>query len=541
MDGTPLVSSVTASQSWHLILDRVLPYLPRRELSRVQLVCRDWWRAAKPLLYKSVRGNLYQLPIRIEAVNSMGAARFVTELVVDLTYSDLYSSIIDYERRVASFIDLACRILYPSAIKKLTIVYSTPTLEPTQDVSHSCARAFRALLAEFRHVPHLDLSQCEVCVIRPAATGPRPSASPFAPLDNLRALDWFSMGANDYTSASLLFELVVAHRCRLEVLKSRGDTTNALLEALCSHGSSTSPLRVLDISNSMVTDRALARLLCSSPHLEHLNLSCCSRLTSATLEHIQPDVLPRLRYLSLHGLSIYMSDLGLVFNARNQWPHLHTLYLRCTARPGPMTTNADATAVVVVVPPSKTHSANDAILKAISRNCPRIVSLHLLDCRGVSDSGLRTILANLGSLRTIVALHHASERPIPVEEQAAGGDDNSSNNSNSPVAINATDCCWMLGSVTSAMSSGSQTPVRGSPAMPAAQPGSSARHQNRRHSLSSVPDFPPLPSNATPSIASPPPGLSSLNTTLSLLTSANQAPGASPSASSSGGSSEESQ
>ncbi|KAJ1916879.1 hypothetical protein H4219_003534 [Mycoemilia scoparia] len=453
----------TSPLSRSYIVEDILSYLSLDDIKRVQHVNSHWQMMAQPHTMGTVKGTLYQVSAALDRVQSANACHLVRDVSIDLTYSDLYSNPSDYERRVERIIDKFGPCM--RGIKKLSIVYDIAH-QASPATTLACTSAFNRLLRTFRNVQSLDLSHCNISIVN----GERHA---FNYMNQLRSIDWFKMGTNDRTSTRLLSTLIETNAHHLRVLRSKGDTLDEHLHILTTKQPSNGILEVFDAHGSRITDKGLSEIVNSNPSLRHIDISCCSRITSLGIASIQPKVLPNLIYLSLYGLQVQMSDYAQVFNSNNYWAHLKTISLRSMAR-----LNDDSLA----------PRGNDSILEAIGFNCPSLLDLNVLDCRGVSDTGLRAVLSQLQSLRSVVVLHNASERPIPAEEE----------DKVMSMLFEGSSGTVSPGSSMSASSSGSSPNL-----LPISSPIAQPQQQNRRHSFTNFTDFPPLPSNAPSSTTSP--------------------------------------
>ncbi|KAJ2550717.1 hypothetical protein GGH95_006035, partial [Coemansia sp. RSA 1836] len=164
----------------------------------------------------------------------------------------------------------------------------------------------------------------------------------------------------------------------------------------------------LDASGSGISDDALLALVRTrGSGLRELVLSDCTRLTKRSIAHLSPKVLPRLAVLDLYNVMVTTDAYQRLFNFGTRWPYLRDLKLK---------------AAIPDTSPRQDLLVNDDILEAIGRNCPRLASLRLFGCHGVTDNGLSSILGNLGYLRELVVMHSASDPVAPEENPAEQGD-----------------------------------------------------------------------------------------------------------------------
>ncbi|KAJ1810474.1 hypothetical protein LPJ75_004211 [Coemansia sp. RSA 2598] len=304
---------------------------------------------------------------------------------VDVSFVEGYLSAPMYERRVN---DAACAVaeLGPR-VRHLKLHMAGAQSALTNDELHFGTMACAQLLQRLPSLIRLDLSECPVALFG----GKGGASNMLAEQTRLQHIRWFSMGRNDMSSAAALCRLVAANRHSLRTLDGRGDVTDKTMQLLCEAPN----LRRLDASGSPISDDSLLALVCArGDKLRDIVLSDCTRLTRYSIAQLTPQALPKLATLDLYNVMVTTDTYQSLFNSATRWPYLRDLKLK---------------AAIPHISPRQDSLVNDDILEAIGSNCPRLVSLRLFGCHGITDDGLSAILGNLGYLRELVVMHNATD------------------------------------------------------------------------------------------------------------------------------------
>ncbi|KAJ1647755.1 hypothetical protein LPJ64_000933 [Coemansia asiatica] len=335
---------------------------------------------------REVDTHVVRLPLRMAAYRRRGLASAIRGFSVDVGFVEGYLSAPMYERRVhdaaSAVAELGPRVRY----LKLHMVGAQSAL--TDDELNFGSMACAQLLQRLPGLVKLDLSECPAALFGSQNGHVR---SLLAEQTRLQHIQWFSMGRNDMSSAVALCRVIAANRYSLRTLEGRGDVTDKTMQLLCEAPN----LCRLDASGSSITDDALLALVrARGDKLRDLVLSDCTRLTRHSIAQLTPEVLPKLSTLDLYNVMVTTDSYQSLFNSATHWPYLRDLKLK---------------AAIPHISPRQDSLVNDDILDAIGRNCPRLVSLRLFGCHGITDDGLSAILGNLGYLRELVVMHNATD------------------------------------------------------------------------------------------------------------------------------------
>ncbi|KAJ2400927.1 hypothetical protein GGI23_001729 [Coemansia sp. RSA 2559] len=373
------------------IIERVISFLGKKELTACKTLNKTWLTLTTIQSARNIDCHIIQLPLRIAYYRRKGLLTTVRSLTVDLSYIDGYLSVLAYERRINNAAMLLSGL--PATIRHLKLHMPNAHTVLSNNEIHFGSMALCQLLGSLSRLTTLDLSDCPVSLLDSTAS------SQLGSITGLKKIRWFSLGRNDMSSAAILHRLVSTNCQTLTALCGRSDVVDRTLQVLC-----TAPnLQSLDASGSNISDDALLELVQSrGSTLRELVLSDCTRLTRRSIAHLVPSALPQLASLDLYNVMVTTDTYQGLFNAHTRWPYLCDLKLK---------------AAIPHMSPRHDSLVNDDILEAIGQNCPRLVSLRLFGCHGITDNGLSSILGNLGYLRELVVMHSASE-PMP----AAGGD-----------------------------------------------------------------------------------------------------------------------
>ncbi|KAJ2703597.1 hypothetical protein FB645_003866 [Coemansia sp. IMI 203386] len=367
------------------IIEHILPYLGRKDIAACQTVNKAWYALTMIHSARDVDCHVVRLPLRMAAYRRRGLTNAIRGFSVDVSFVEGYLSAPMYERRVqdaASCVtELGPRVRYLKL--HMAGAHSALTNDELRSGAMACAQILRGLPGLIK----LDLSECPAALFG----GRNGASSLLAEQTRLQHIRWFSMGRNDMSSAAALCRVVAANRHSLRTLEGRGDVTDKAMQLLCEAPN----LRRLDASGSSISDDALLALVSArGDRLRDLVLSDCTRLTRYSIAQLTPQVLPKLATLDLYNVMVTTDSYQNLFNSATHWPYLRDLKLK---------------AAIPHVSPRQDSLVNDDILEAIGRNCPRLVSLRLFGCHGITDDGLSAILGNLGYLRELVVMHNATE------------------------------------------------------------------------------------------------------------------------------------
>ncbi|KAJ2809868.1 hypothetical protein H4S07_003013 [Coemansia furcata] len=390
MDGS---SPATAA-----VIELVLPYLSTKTLASCRTLNKAWFALTTLHTTRSLDCHVLRLPLRIMHFRRKGLLSLVRSLTVDISYLEGFLSAPMYERRINDAAALLQNL--PVNIRHIKVHMPGASTTLTDAEIRFGTMAFTTLLQALPNLSTLDLSECPVALL---AAAQRHDA-PFGRLTRLQNIRWFSLGSNDMSSAAELYRLVCANQHTLTALSGKGDITDHTLIAL----SKASRFSRLDASGSSISDDALlAFVRARGSGLRELVLSDCTRLTKRSIAHLSPKVLPTLAVLDLYNIMVTTDAYQRLFNFATHWPYLRDLKLK---------------AAIPDTAPRQDLLVNDDILEAIGRNCPRLVSLRLFGCHGITDNGLSSILGNLGYLRELVVMHSASDPVAPGEDPAEHAD-----------------------------------------------------------------------------------------------------------------------
>ncbi|KAJ2803307.1 hypothetical protein H4R20_002944 [Coemansia guatemalensis] len=445
------------------IIERVMPYLGKKTISTCKTLNRTWYTLATIQSARDIDCHIVQLPLRIAHYRRKGLLGSARCLTVDVSFVEGFLSPSMYERRI---LDAAALLQSsPMPIRRLR-VHAPGTHSALSDSEiHYGAMALDSLVRALPGLTALDLGDCPVGLLH------SPGSVPLLELPKLQQIKWFSLGRNDMSSATALRHLVNCSLDTLVMLDGKGDITDQTIRMLCGAPN----FQRLDASGSNISDGALLALARSrGSQLQELVLSDCSRLTERSIAQLTPALLPKLVSLDLYNVMVTTDTYQCLFNAQTFWPYLRDLKLK---------------AAIPHISPRQDSMVNDDILEAIGKNCPRLVSLRLFGCHGITDDGLSAILGNLGYLRELVVMHHSSDPASPSRNDAT-------------VPGSPPMSAEPLGSLNSHIT---------------ATPASSSQENGLLLSLPSVNDIwasiPSLPSNALPrhhhALESPPPSMPS--------------------------------
>ncbi|KAJ1729384.1 hypothetical protein LPJ61_003550 [Coemansia biformis] len=383
MDGTSPAAAA--------VIERVLSYLDSKTAATCKTLNRPWYALATIQSARNIDCHILQLPLRIAHYRRKGLLRSARGLTIDVSFVEGYLSPAAYERRIRDAAGLLQDSHMPVCHLKLHAPGAHSAL--TNDEIHYGTMALGHLMRALPGLTSLDLSDCPALLLAP------PSDVHLASLRQLRQLSWLSLGSNDMTSATVLRRMVAANARTLVKLNGKGDVTDQTLRLLCAAPN----FQQLDASGSSISDDGLLALVRSrGSSLRELTLSDCARLTRQSIAQLTPKLLPRLGSLDLYNVLVTTDTYQCLFNAQTSWPYLRDLKLK---------------AAIPRASPRQDSLANDDILEAIGRNCPRLVSLKLFGCHGTTDSGLSAVLGNLGYLRELVVMHQPTD-PLDQEDDA---------------------------------------------------------------------------------------------------------------------------
>ncbi|KAJ1887915.1 hypothetical protein LPJ66_008851 [Kickxella alabastrina] len=368
------------------IIEHVLQYLAPREIAACQTVNRAWYALTAVQSVRHVDCHIMQLALRLAHYRRKGLVGAIRGLTIDVSFVDGFLSAPMYERRIR---DAVAAVHGSGArVRRIKIHMDGARSALTNSELRFGALACELLLRALPGLVALDLSECPAALL---AGGGDEAGGPLAQQVRLQHVRWFSLGRNDMSSAAALCCVVAANRHSLRTLYGRGDITDRALALLCNAPN----LLRLDASGSSISDDALLALVrARGGELRELVLSDCSRLTRLSIAQLTPRLLPRLAALDLYNVMVTTDSYQSLFNAATRWPYLRDLKLK---------------AAIPHTSPRQDSLVNDDILIAIGRNCPRLVSLRLFGCHGITDDGLSAILGNLGYLRELVVMHNATD------------------------------------------------------------------------------------------------------------------------------------
>ncbi|KAI9500241.1 hypothetical protein GGI25_001164 [Coemansia spiralis] len=365
------------------IIERVISYLGKKDLTVCKTINKTWYTLVTIQSARNIDCHVIQLPLRIAYYRRKGLLNTIRSLTIDLSYLDGYLSAPTYERRICDAAALLDGLSAPVRHLKLHIPDAHSALSNNEIYFGSMALS--RILSVLPRLSALDLSDCPVSLLSSASGGE------FSNLTRLQKIRWFSLGRNDMSSATALYHLVSSNQHTLTTLYGKSDVTDRTLQVLCTMPN----LQRLDASGSSISDDSLLELVHSrGGSMRKLVLSDCTRLTRRSISHLVPKALPRLASLDLYNVMVTTDTYQSLFNAQTYWPYLRDLKLK---------------AAIPHTSPRHDSLVNDDILEAIGQNCPRLVSLRLFGCHGITDNGLSSILGNLGYLRELVVMHSASE------------------------------------------------------------------------------------------------------------------------------------
>ncbi|KAJ2491823.1 hypothetical protein IWW37_002022 [Coemansia sp. RSA 2050] len=386
-----------SSPATAVVIELVLPYLNKKTLASCKTLNKAWHALVTLHSTRSLDCHILRLPLRIMHFRRKGLLSLVRSLTVDISYLEGFLSAPMYERRISDAVVLLQNL--PVNIRHIKIHMPGASTTPTNAEIRFGSMAFTLLLQALPNLATLDLGDCPVALL---AAAQRQDA-PFAHLGRLQNIRWFSLGSNDMSSAAELHRLVCVNQRTLTAISGKGDITDRTLVAL----SKAPRLTRIDASGSSISDDALLTLVrARGSGLRELVLSDCTRLTKRSIAHLSPKALPTLAVLDLYNIMVTTDVYQRLFNVATHWPYLRNLKLK---------------AAIPDTSPRQDLLVNDDILEAIGRNCPRLVSLRLFGCHGITDNGLSSILGNLGYLRELVVMHSASDPVAPGEDAVEQG------------------------------------------------------------------------------------------------------------------------
>ncbi|KAI7827829.1 hypothetical protein BX661DRAFT_205423 [Kickxella alabastrina] len=368
------------------IIEHALQYLTPREIAACQTVNRAWYALTAVQSVRHVDCHIMRLALRLAHYRRKGLAGAIRGLTIDVGFVDGFLSAPMYEQRIR---DAVAAVHGSGArVRRIKIHMDGARSALTNSELRFGALACELLLRALPGLVALDLSECPAALL---AGGGDEAGGPLAQQVRLQHVRWFSLGRNDMSSAAALCCVVAANRHSLRALYGRGDITDRALALLCNAPN----LLRLDASGSSISDDALLALVrARGGDLRELILSDCSRLTRLSIAQLTPRLLPRLAALDLYNVMVTTDSYQSLFNVATRWPYLRDLKLK---------------AAIPHTSPRQDSLVNDDILIAIGRNCPRLVSLRLFGCHGITDDGLSAILGNLGYLRELVVMHNATD------------------------------------------------------------------------------------------------------------------------------------
>ncbi|KAJ2555666.1 hypothetical protein EV175_002216 [Coemansia sp. RSA 1933] len=369
------------------IIERVISFLGKKELAECKTLNKTWFTLTTIESARNIDCHIIQLPLRIAYYRRKSLLTTVRSLTLDLSYIDGYLSVPAYERRINNAAVLLSGL--PATIRHLKVHMPGAHSVLSNSEIYFGSMALCQLLSALSRLATLDLSDCPVPLLD------APASTQLSSITGLKKIRWFSLGRNDMSSAATLHRLVSANRMSLTALYGKSDIVDRTLQVLC-----TAPnLRCIDASGASISDDALLDLVrARGSTLRDVVLSDCTRLTRRSISHLVPSALPQLATLDLYNVMVTTDTYQGLFNTQTRWPYLRDLRLK---------------AAIPHMSPRHDSLVNDDILEAIGQNCPRLVSLRLFGCHGITDNGLSSILGNLGYLRELVVMHSASE-PAPA-------------------------------------------------------------------------------------------------------------------------------
>ncbi|KAJ2380451.1 hypothetical protein GGI05_006304, partial [Coemansia sp. RSA 2603] len=353
------------------IIEHVLPYLGPKEVEACRMLNKAWFALTTIQSARDIDCHIVRLPLRIAHYRRKGLSDAIRGMTIDVSFVEGYLSAPMYERRIrdaaAAVAELGPRV------RQLKIHMAGTHSVLNNNEMHYGTMACTQLLQGLSGLVSLDLSECPAALL----VGIKNATSLLPHQGRLRHVRWFKLGCNDMSSASALCRMVEANRHSLRTLDGYGDVTDRTLALLCDAPN----LRRLNASGSSITDDALLKLVrARGQDLRELNLSDCTRLTRRSIAQLTPCALPRLAVLDLYNIMVTTDTYQGLFNATTRWPYLRDLKLK---------------AAIPHTSPRQDSLVNDDILVAIGSNCPRLVSLRLFGCHGITDDGLSAILGNL--------------------------------------------------------------------------------------------------------------------------------------------------
>ncbi|KAJ2720722.1 hypothetical protein GGI07_004449 [Coemansia sp. Benny D115] len=377
------------------IIEHILPYLDSKDVAACRAVNRVWHALATVHSARDVDCHILRLPLRLAHFKRKKLAGAIRSLTIDIGFVEGFLSPAMYERRICD----AVSAVHTSgaAVRRLKLHMPTASSSLTSSELRYGLMACSLLLRELPQLLSLDLSECPAALLAGSDKG----ADMFCQQRLLRQIRWFALGSNDMSSAATLARLVEANQPSLRTVHGFGDVTDHTLALLANAPN----LQRLDASGSSVSDKALLDLVrARGSNLRNLILSDCTRLTHRSIAQLTPQALPRLAVLDLYNVMVTTDSYQHLFNASTFWPYLRDLRLK---------------AAIPHTSPRQDSLVNDDILEAIGSNCPRLSSLRLFGCHGITDDGLSAILGNLGNLRELVVMHNAAELSSDAAAAAA--------------------------------------------------------------------------------------------------------------------------
>ncbi|PIA15629.1 RNI-like protein [Coemansia reversa NRRL 1564] len=365
------------------IIERVIPYLGKRAIDTCKTLNRTWYMLATIQSARDIDCHILQLPLRIAHYRRKGLLGSARCLTVDVSFVEGFLSSTMYKQRILDAAALLKSLSMPIRRLKVHAPGSYSALSDSE--IHYGALALDSLARALPGLTSLDLGDCPVGLLA------LPNSVRFLELQRLRQIRWFSLGRNDMSSAAALRHLISCSLHTLVMLDGKGDITDQTIRMLCDAPN----FQRLDASGSNISDNALLALIRSrGSQLQELVLSDCNRLTEQSIAQLTPTLLPKLMCLDLYNVMVTTDTYQCLFNMQAFWPYLRDLKLK---------------AAIPHASPRQDSMVNDDILEAIAENCPRLVSLRLFGCHGITDHGLSAVLGNLGYLRELVVMHHSTD------------------------------------------------------------------------------------------------------------------------------------
>lgn len=367
------------------IIEHILPYLNKKTLASCRHLNKAWYALEHIHSSRNIDSHILRLPLRLVNCRRQGMLGVIRSLTIDISFIEDYLSASMYETRMQEAATSIQTLLANIRHLKIHMPGTHSATLTDQEAYYGCL-AFAHLIQCLPQVSALDVSECSAQLLESQAV-----VGALAGMERLQSIRWFKMGRNDMSSARTLYGLVRSNQRTLTTVYGKGDVSNQLLYALCDAPN----IKKIDASGSSISDDALMALVKSRGRsLRELTLSDCTWLTKRSITSLTPKQLPCLMSLDLYNVMVTTDAYQTLFNARMHWPYLQDLKLK---------------AAIPQRSPQEDSLVNDDILESIGRNCPRLASLRLFGCHGITDNGLSSILGNLGYLRELVVMHSASD------------------------------------------------------------------------------------------------------------------------------------